>query len=157
MASVNYSGRSVDLFIFQGAIPAGESRISLSFGDNGGEVITGIQKLVQTFTIMFLTERGTVKGHDDVGTEFVTAVRQGRILDEADVKSEFLVASELIQQKLDLEADANALPEDEQLLSTTLLDYTIDRGASKLTMKVRITSVAGESREVFLPVPIAIQ
>lgn len=155
--SVDYTGRLVDLFIFQGALPSGDQRISLSFGEGGGEITTGIQKLLQSYAILFLTERGSVPNLPDLGTDFVTTVRQGRIQDETDVKSEFLVASELIQQVLDLEVDTYSLPEDEQLESSTLESFTIDKAESLISLSVRVTSVAGETRTLFLPVPLVVQ
>ena len=158
MASVDYTGRAVDLFIFKGSTPAGEAEITLSWdGDEGGFVTTGIQKLVQSFLLLFITERGSVPHKENIGTGFVTSLRQGQILDEGDVNSEFIVASELVQQTLDLVADENDFPEDEQFESAELLRFVIDRASSLLRMTIRITSVAGESRTVFCPVPLAIR
>ena len=156
--STNYSGRIIDLLIFQGTKPVGEALIEQALGgEDGGYVTTGIQKLVQSFAILFMTERGTIQYAPDVGTGFITAVRQGSILDEADVQAQFETAREFVQQTLDLEADENELPEDEQFDSAELLSFSLNRAESLLTLYVKINSVAGEDRTVYLPVPLAIQ
>ena len=159
MATTDYSGRLVDLLIFQGIQPAGDQRVLLALSDEDGDsyVITGIAKLSQSFAVLFLTELGSIPYNPELGTEFVTAIRQGRIADETDVTAEFRVAVELIRRTLDLEADNNDLPYDEQLESVELENFTLDTARSLLQLYVSITSVAGESRQLFLPIPLAIQ
>ncbi len=157
MASINYSGRIVDLLIFQGTVLTGDKQVELGFGDGGGKIITGIGKLSQSYAILFLTERGTVQYDPELGTEFITAVKLGTIQDEADVRSEFLSAKEFIRQTLDLANDQNELPEDEQYQSSNLDSFEIDKQNSLLKLFITVTSVAGASREVFLPIPLAIQ
>ena len=110
--SVDYTGRSIDLLIFQGVKAAGDQKLSLGFGD-AGEVVTGIQKLLQTYTTLFLTRRGTIQYHEEIGTDFVGALQQGRIKDEADVKSEFAIAVEQVRQQ-DVLAAADRIGVDPQ-------------------------------------------
>ena len=157
--STNYTGRNVDLNIFQNtpAEGAGESLVELVFGGDGGEVVTGIHKLCQSFTVLFLTEISSIPLHTALGTNFVTAVRMGRLRDEGDVRSEFQESAERVKQTLDLEIDTYNLPEDEQIESVVLQNFEINQAASQLKIYVRITTVAGNSRVLYLPVPIAIQ
>lgn len=157
MAKTDYSGRTVDLLIFQGTSPEGEKLVTLGFQDAGGEVTTGIQKICQTFTILFLTEVGSVPMMPLRGTGFVTAVRQGRLKDESDVQSEFALAAESVKTFLNLEADLLNLPEDETLESALLDRFDRNESTGTLTLYIRITSVAGEAREVFLPISVPIR
>lgn len=155
--STNYTGRSVDLLIFQGLQPAGETKISLALGD-AGEVVTGIQKLSQSFTSIFLTDVGSIHHDPTVGTNFISAMRQGQLQDEADLKSEFALAAESVRQQLALAIDAaNPPPADETFVSATLRSFNMDRSASKITLFVELLSAAGESREVIMPVSLAIK
>lgn len=154
MATTNYTGKLVDLLIFRGAAAEGEKQVALTLNNY---VTTGIQKLLQSFAVLFLTERGSVTHYPDLGTDFVTAVRQGSIRDEADVQDQFLVAAEYVRQTLSLEAEQHEMPTDEQFLSAALKSFEIDRTSSTLRMYVVVTSVAGQAREIFLPVPLAIQ
>ncbi len=158
MASTDYTGRTIDLSIFIGAQASGEEQLTLDFTD-GGDVITGVEKMVQTYTILFLTELGTVEYFPNLGTTFITAVRQGAINNENDVQNQFDLAAELIRQTMDLAADAAdpVLQPDEIYDSSTLLSFNLDKLNSKLTMKIQVLSQAGSARTVFLPVPLAIQ
>lgn len=155
--STDYTGRSVDLLIFQGLQPAGEALVTLAIGD-AGEVITGIQKLAQSFTSIFLTDVGSIPHDPSIGTTFVEAMRQGRLQDESDLKNEFALAVESVRRQLALGIDStNPPPDDETFASATLRSFNMDRGASKITLIVELTSAAGASREVIMPVSLAIK
>jgi len=159
-ASVNYTGRMVDLFIFQGAKLNGDQLILPGFdGENGGKVTSGIQKMAQTWAILFLTELGSIQYDPQIGSEFVTNFRLGLIRDETDVQTEFgLAASQvadqlaLVQQGLETPA-----PNDEILSSADLVRFTIDRARGTLTLYVSLTSQAGTKHDILLPIPVAIQ
>ena len=154
--STDYSGRKTDLFILQGARAEGEQQLYLGFGD-AGEEITGIEKLVQSFLTLFLTRTGTIPSRPEVGSDFVTAMQQGRILDDGQVISEFASATEQVKSLLLSEAEANNLSDDETVSRIVLQSFDLDRTNSKLTLTVRVESVAGTSRVVYLPVPLAIR
>ena len=156
MASVDYTGRSVDLLIFQGTKAAGEQQVELGFGE-AGEVVTGIQKVLQSFTTLFLARKGTVPSNLSLGSGFVSAMQQGRIQDESDVRNEFNLAAEDVRDVLALDAETNGLPDDEIFASAELISFALDKASQTISLKVRVTSAAGTSREVFLPVPLAIR
>lgn len=155
--SVNYSGRSIDLFIFQGAALTGDQKITPSFGESGGQITTGIQKLSQSFGVLFLTEKGSVPSEPDKGSSFVTSVRRQRIKDESDVQAEFNLAVEDVRRTLKLaEVDAG-LSNDERFDSATLKSFNLDEDAGKLTLFVNVVSLAGTSRVIYLPIPVPIR
>ena len=156
MVSTDYSGRTVDLLIFQGVQPTGNPQITLGFGA-AGEVVTGIQKLTQTFTTMFLTAQGSIPYWPTLGTNFVPHLQQGVIRDEASVKSEFQFASELIRQVLVLQTAQQATPDDEAFSSATLLSYSINKNTATLSLQIQIESLAGTTNTVFLPIPVPIR
>lgn len=155
MPSTNYTGRKTDLLIFQGEIGPDDNQVSLGFGDLT-KVTTGIQKLMQIFAVMFLTEKGSVPYKPKYGTDFITAVRFQRIRDESDVKANFSAAAEAVRRTLSMEANKNKPSDDERLKEAILQKFTLDKLNGKLSLFVKIVSVAGESRELFLPVPLAI-
>lgn len=155
MPSTNYTGRLVDLLMFQNSAPRDETKIYLGFGV-AGEVTTGIQKLVQSFALLFLTEKGSLPYSLNLGSEFITVMRQGLIRDESNVKTYFAIAVESVRQTLDLSADDNDLPLDETFDSAELQSFSLDKAASKLVLVVKVNSAAGESRELFLPLPLAV-
>jgi hypothetical protein len=156
--TTDYSNRSVDLFIFQGAKPTGDQFIRPGFGPDSGQVTTGIQKLVQKWTILFFTETGSMEYQPDLGTRFLTVASQGGLRDVMGVKSEFRLAAKTVQNTLTPleEADPN-MPADEKLGSAELTAVSLDKTAGKLNMTVTITSQAGTSHDIILPVPVPIQ
>ena len=157
-ASVDYTGRTVDLLIFQGVAESGKQPIELGFG-TAGSLCTGVQKVAQTWTMLFMTDRGTVLNKPTRGSSFLTAVRQGRIQVDSDVRAQFALAADQVRRTMELDAAAAspALPTDERLDNATLESFTLDKGASYLYLKIRITTLAGDDRTVFLPVPIVIK
>lgn len=154
--TTDYSNRSVDLFIFQGAQPAGDQLIEPGFGEGSGQATTGIQKLVQKWAILFFTDIDSMEYHPELGTRFMIVASQGYLRDVTDVKSEFRLAAQQVQNTLDaLETDD--MPVDERLQSADLVAVSLDKARGKLEMTVNITSEAGTSHDVILPVPVPIQ
>ena len=156
MTSENYSGRKVDLLIFQGAQPAGMVPIVLSFG-NAGLITTGIQKVVQTFTAFFFMDKGSVPAQPDYGTDFMRQMRVGYLKDESSVKSAFAFASDAAIRTMRKQAMTAGLPADETIASAKLLSYAISKAEGKLQMRVNISTDAGASRVVYLPIPVSIR
>lgn len=158
VVSTDYTGRTVDLLIFQGVQASGKQPIDLAFDlDGGGSICTGVQKVAQTWLTLFMTERGTVLNKSTRGSSFFTALRRGRIRTEDDVVAEFSIAADQVRQTMDLDAaEAGNLPDDERLDEAILLDYTINRELGSLYLKVRIRTIAGDDRDIILPVPVTI-
>ena len=156
-ASIDYTGRTVDVLIFQGVAASGNRPVETGFGDSGF-VCTGIQKVAQTWATLFMTDRGSMLNKPTRGSTFFTAVRRGRIQVEADIPAEFALAAEQVSRTMELDAaNDGTLPNDERLDSAVLRDYDLFREQSLLRLKVRIKSIAGASRVVYLPVPIQIR
>ena len=156
-ASIDYTGRSVDLLIFQGVEESGNHRIETGFGD-AGFVCTGIQKVAQSWLALFMTDAGTMLNKPTRGSSFLPAVRSGRIRVSEDVPAEFALAAAQVRRTMELDAvEDGTLPDDERLDSAVLVDYDLARELSHLRLKIRITSIAGDSRVVYLPVPIPIR
>lgn len=155
-ASIDYTGRTVDILIFQGVVETGNQPIQTGFGE-AGFVCTGIQKVAQTWLSLFMTDRGTVLNKPTRGTGFLPAVRLGRIQVAGDIPAEFALAADLVRQTMELDAsEAPELQADERLDDAELLAFDLFRELSYMRLKIRIRSLAGDSRTIYLPVPIAI-
>lgn len=154
--TTNYAGRDVDLLIFQNTKPVGEQKLELGFG-TGGEITTGVQKMAQTFTLLLLTELGSIQYHPNLGTDFITNVRLQAFRDETDVRAGFGLAVAALLRTMALEATRAELPDDETLDTVELLDVQIDPNKGLINLKIRLTSLAGVDHDFFLPVPVAIQ
>jgi len=155
MASTDYTGRMVDLFIFQGAEEFGDQRIDSGWGDVG-ELTTGIQKLAQTWTIMFLTDSGSVMNEPNRGTAFLNSMRFGRIRVDEDIPAEFAIAAARIFQQMAQDSANADIADDELLDEAILLEYGIDYAQALLWLKVRLVSLAGDERVIYLPISVPI-
>ena len=156
----NYTGRSVDLLMFQNTAPAGEKSITLGLGGaTGGFVTTGVQKLAQLWSLLFLTEQGSIPCAPQLGTLFLFQQRTGALQDESDVQTAFSQAARDVADQLQArEFDSDLpVPLDEQFRNANLVSFTLDRASSTLSLYVGIVSQAGTKHDLFLPVTVPIQ
>lgn len=147
--STNYLNRSVDLSVFQGIKADGVATIDQSLFNNGGEVCTGIQKLIQQWLITFLTPEGSVKFHPERGTSFLAEASNFR--NEIEAATEFYVCNSDACDQLE-EAETDDMPDDERIDTVKLNNITITSDGFKL--KVTLTSLAGNSAPLVLPITI---
>lgn len=152
--AIVYINRRFDVLAFRGAQPRGDVQLNQSlFGvDAGGEVCTGVQKLAQRWALEFLTIRGSMPFHlAERGSDFMTWLRQGKIRTEFDVRAYFNFAAQQVRTNLINEETADMHPED-RFQQASLLQILLL--ADALELFVSITSAAGDSRQVILPIPI---
>jgi hypothetical protein len=155
--STDFTGRTIDQLIFQGVAASGDQLITTGWG-NAGEICTGVQKVAQTWTVLFFTELGSIPLDPTRGSTFIQAVRSGRIRVDDDVTAEFNLAAERIRRIMDQDAvEAGDLPDDERLDEATLVRFTLDLAMQYLAMTVNIQTMAGVNREIILPVSISIR
>ena len=137
-----------DILIFQGVTPRGEDQVSLLLG-NPGFFTTGIQKVSQSFIKLFLTDIGSVANDPAAGTSFMAALRKNQIRDETTLQSYFQAAVVDVINYMS-EEESGAVPDDETLANATLVEWDLRPGF--LSIKVEITTEAGESRIYVVPV-----
>ena len=151
MTTTNYSGRKVDLLIHQGVDAVGETQVQLGLGD--GYVCTGVQAVAQMFAKMLLTDVGSRLRDPYFGTHFMSSLRNNEIADENGLQSSFQAAvADILEYLSNVEAPADP---DERLVNAELIQW--DLRPTKLSMHVKLTTEAGTTREVYLPVKVAIQ
>jgi hypothetical protein len=158
MASTDFTGRTVDLLIFQGVEETGNQPITTSWG-TAGQLCTGVQKIAQSWTALFLTDQGSVLNDPTRGSTFLQSMRFGRIQVDEDIPAEFAIASAQVRRTMGLDTSnsSTVLEDDERLARAELLDYSIERNTSLLRLKVRLHSVAGDSRVIFLPISVPVR
>lgn len=137
-----------DILIFQGVESRGEQKVELMFG-NPGSFTTGIQKVSQSFAKLFLTELGSVANDPTMGTDFLSQLRTGFIRDEATLQSSFQAAVLDVKNYMS-QNEGTEVPDDETLEEANLLEWDLRRDF--LSLKVQLTTAAGESRVYELPV-----
>lgn len=151
---LDYLDRTVDVSAFQGASLDGDVRLEQSLiGDEGGLIVTGIQKLAQRWALEFLTEEGSIRYDPDRGCPFVGAVRRGELLTELDVFQAFALSAPIFERNLQNE-ETDADPDDERFRQADLLSVVVS--PTLLIIRVKITSRAGTSRAAILPISMTI-
>lgn len=151
MSLTDYAGRSYDFLALQNIKARGDSKLGLALAKQGADtyICVGVQKLAQRWLLEFLTERESMPGLPMRGTDFMTRVRQGRIRTEAALQAAFAFAEYDARINLQKEEEIT-WPDDERLAGVNLLSVTFLPGYANL--RVGITSRAGVSRDIILPI-----
>jgi len=153
MSLQDYVNRRYDYLAVRNVKKIGNAKLGLELfnAQTSGEICTGIQKLSQRWLLEFLTELGSMPGLPDRGASFMTAARQGRILNSLTAASAFESASIGVRRNLQNE-EALDTPDDERFASAELVSAAILPGY--LQLQVKINSIAGDSREIILPISV---
>jgi hypothetical protein len=154
--STDYTGRQLDLELLQSiANPVGSQAVSVSTVQKPPKVVTGVEKLVQRYALLFLTVRGELVYDIMQGTDFIQAMLMGSIQDQAALQAQFAAANELVLGQLQQDDDAVTTfgqpPDDELIASVQLLDSTIDYATATVMLSIELTTRAGTSVTFVLP------
>lgn len=165
MALSDYVNRKYDFLALQNTTGPGERRLGLElFNKNtSGQITAGAQKLAQRWLLEFMTETGSMPGLPARGSNFMRAARTGGFRTPINVRTEFALADMSIRKNLRAE-ETDDMPPDERFRSAEITNVAILPGfdvsqksgttAVFLTLGVKITSLAGDAREVVLPIEI---
>lgn len=147
----DYVGRTVDLLAFQGQRVSGEAKLThaLVRPGEGGELCTGIQKLVQRWLIEFLTIRGTLRYLARRGCDFVGQLRRGELRTHIDGQQAFYLSAQQI--KINLRAEETATTPDDEAFGAVVLEALTIVGDT-VTIRLQITSLAGQTAKAILPI-----
>jgi hypothetical protein len=163
MALSDYINRKYDYLALQNTVGPGERKLGLElFNENtSGKITTGVQKLAQRWLLEFLTETGSIPALPDRGCLFMRQARTGRFRTPINIRSAFALADMNIRRNLQAE-ETSDMPDDERFADAELLNAAVLPGenvsqnsgttAVFLTLGVKITSLAGDSREIILPI-----
>ena len=150
----DYAGRTVDVAAYKGWEVGAERQVTqaLALDGEGGEVIAGIEKLVQRYTIELFTELATLTYLPSRGSSFMIDARAGFWRTGGDVQESFSRASITIADNLVLEENATTDPADERFGSAEL--QAVSLLGDSVSLRVKITSVAETSFTVLLPLQV---
>lgn len=152
---VDYLDRTVDLAAFNGQLPSGGVPLQMVMASEGegGQIVTGILKLSQRFTILLLTPLGSIPSLPNLGTDFMPKLQQGLLRTPLDVYATFSSAVSDIRDQLraaQLETD----PDDEKFASASIEALQLTGDYARVT--ILINSVAGIGRKVIFPLAISV-
>ena len=156
--TTNTDGRAFDLEALQ-TIDGGNlslTPLSLTLSDkNVSRRITGIQKLVQRYALLFLQFQGSVKFAPEQGTGFLNAAYAGAIQNGEHVSHQFLFANTAVIDQLRFDDSSlefgGAPPDDERISAANLLDYSVDTRQARLFLRIQIINLLGDSTTLVLP------
>jgi hypothetical protein len=150
-----YVGRTVDYQAFDDAKARGNTLLTQTMVKPGqsGALIAGIEKLVQRFLLELLTEQGSLGYQPVRGTAFMTALRYGMVRTSQELFAVFSSAEADVRTNLRQEEDFANDPPDERYGKAELISASLFGDTATLT--IRVTSVAGDSRNVIYPLRVA--
>ncbi len=147
--TTDYTDRTIDINISGAKDGRTTSAMALSFGDTSS-YITGVQKLVQRYSISLLTAIGSQPDTPDAGTSFVTSLRGN--LTAADIEHVIVFANaKIIAEFREYQDATDGLPLDEQINTVTIDSITYEQGV--LNLKLSISTMAGDTIDYILPIP----
>lgn len=151
MSLADFANRKYDLLALQNANPAKETKLGLVLydTDNSGRACVGIQKLAQRWALEFLTAKGSMPGLPDRGSSFMVLLNQNQLRTQLDVTQSFNASNLRLRVTLQ-EEEYDSMPDDERFEDAELVSVSILPGY--LSLRVLITSRAGDARELILPV-----
>ena len=162
--SVNYAGRQLDMELLQHIATPVNQRVnpSVDRGDSGigPSITTGMQKVVQRYAKLLLTDLGSVKFDKEVGGDLLTSIRKGEIQSNAYLAFVFNIASDNAVRKMKHDDGLTDIygeqPSDEKITEAILVDYAVMPEKATIHVHVRIVTEAGENYVYLVPVPIGI-
>lgn len=157
---IDYSGRTVDLLLLKTitSIPAVNQRVSLDVSNSVDNpmVVSGIEKMVQRFAILFINIMGSTKFRESHGTNLVSDVGSGLVYDMGTLTTTVAKANKNAMTEMkngDINEDT---PDDEKLATSEIIDLELSKETSSVKISIKLTSEAGESYTYIIPVAIGV-
>jgi hypothetical protein len=152
--NTNYSGRKRDILIFNDTDPTQESNQVVDVRLSGNiKYCTGVQKLIQKYTILFLTNLNSQLFFPQEGTTFLSSLTYNiSSTTEGVLRQLFSLMNLKIVKDLEIDAISNASPDDEKISRVTLRDVLYEQDA--LNMTIEIKTLAGDNIAFVLPLPL---
>jgi hypothetical protein len=149
--SKNITGRSFDIDWFHILETSQAGEVNFMF-NNRSRKLTGLEKMIQKWTLLFLTPQGSDPFEPDLGTDFYRVLEsssgdEGYISNI--VNSAISDASEQIEV---VQSEVENLPEDETFSAAALISISVV--SQTLDVRIQLVNAQGESRIYTLPVPL---
>lgn len=152
--SSNYTGRKKDISIFQSpdATLLGAQDIAPAFG-KAAKFCAGVQKLIQRYAIILLSNIGSQPNYPTFGTAFISTIKAGiSPVDTLSAAQLFSLASyKSVEVLRNYQAENPSLPLDECISRAELTDISLY--GSYAAFDVTIYTEAGDSVNFLVPLP----
>lgn len=156
--SINYSGRLVDIELLQDITNPSTAMQHVQITNVGAtpKYVTGIEKVIQRYTVALLTVLGDVHFAQSFGGPLIGALMRGTVSNISYLGNVFGITSASAIQALATD-DQNTkiygtIPADEQIVSAVLTDSNVDYNTGTVALSVTITTAAGSNYDFVVPV-----
>jgi len=126
------------------------------YGSVGPKICSGMEKVVQRYAKLLLTDLGSVKFDSELGNDLMSSIRNGEVYSTAWMTQLFNEANRNVLNAMimdDNDTDSfGDLPDDERIDTAELVDLEVDPATATVRIHVRITTLAGEEYEYIAPV-----
>jgi hypothetical protein len=160
LQKVDYAGRTVDLLLLKTVlyVPVANKRVELDVSNVVDEpmIVSGIEKMVQRFVIMFVNAAGSTKFREDHGTGLVPDVAKGLVYDMSTLEAEAAEANLIAGRQMILSVEGEDTPDDERFASSEVVGLDFSREKSTVMISIRLTTAAGRSYVYIIPVDIGV-
>ena len=158
---VDYAGRTVDLLLLKTVldVPAINQRVQVDVSDGTDDprIVTGIEKLIQRYALLFLNALGSTKFRPDHGTNLIPRAAKGLIYSRSTLESAAAEANLFASRQIRLADEGDDIPDDERLVSSEITDLVFVRTAAQVKISIRLTTAAGQSYVYIIPVNMGIR
>jgi len=170
----NYAGRHVDIELLQHMeqpLPVqrvwpdivGKPEVDPGTGrtvtDLAPKIVSGIEKAVQRYAKLLLTNAGSSRLAPGAGNTLVRSVRAGQVSNLAYFGHLFALANITALSAIaedDADAAFGSIPDDERIVSANLEDMELERATGTARLRIRITTAAGDDYTFIIPVEAGI-
>ena len=152
MSTVDYSGRILDAEFMQHVVgPAKMITLDTTLRKDGASRrVTGVHKVAQRYALILMTPRGTLPQYPSYGTNLSTLIHNGAVANRSQLATLFAFANSLTMDQLAAEAQPTD-PDDEVLVSATLIDYDIDYSSLSVLLRILLKTRAGITYTYVIP------
>lgn len=154
---IDYAGRTVDLLMLKTvlAVPVTNKRVGI---DVAGEpmIVTGVEKMVQRYAVLFINAVGSTKFRPDHGSEIVPDVSAGLVYNMATLETAAAGANLVAFRNMAIADVAEDTPDDERLVESDIIDLEYSRESQKVMVSVKLTTAAGQSYVYIIPVGVGV-
>jgi len=151
--------RQYDIEILQTIVEPSQlpQELSLTATKDTSRAVTGLQKLVQRYTLALLTATGTIRFDEAFGSRFWQNVNSGVMQNEGAVKRAFVLANNeavIALKSEDSDSSYGDAPDEEKIESATLTDFDLSYNSGSLFLSVNIISKAGSNYNYKVPIDL---
>jgi hypothetical protein len=149
----DYTGRKKDISILQNPDPlmVGAQSVTPAFG-SVGRFVAGVQKTIQRYAIILLTNINSQKHYPEFGTGFLSELSKYSAVDALQARQLFVMASfSAVSLMQNYQSSHPEIPLDERIVSASLIDIVVNQQG--VYFSISIKTEAGSILDFLLPLP----